>query len=1578
MKFRNRIISAVLTLFMMAALIPATVLPAAAADGALYTEFSAMTFNIKNTSFGTSYENMVKYQQKPDIVGLQEVTSTQWNSWQPAMAATPNPSTGIQYGAYQGQYRGTTGAFQQNECEPIFYNIAKFTFKEGGTFWLSDTPNTASKYSDSEYNRICTWALLQVNGSANPAQYVLFMNVHLDSGGRDSNNMYTYTATAKQAKVLLQQMVSIENSIKGNSSYGIGGEDILATVIGGDFNVQAGHGIMKYVEGLGNWAIDGTNQGNTITGKRLSRAIAMTSNRSYNSFPGAVSTATVYSDSNSAYLYDFDHLLATTRNLNCNEYKIVCSISTEDHLPVISKFQLKQAVDSAKLSLLNIDEEDASFTFYKDGATTPAATTSLTCAPTSLNLTGQIKFFNDRTQTGDLKTYIDEIDIYDGPVQTGAYTPVNTPANVETPPSGGGGTTTYSEPNTPALYAGYNDADLGVRYGTATTYTTRTHTWGAGTVTAPNTVNTGTRAATFSGGALRLLNSTTVSGNQSSGAPGYINAAYNSNNWSTASLGSSSGATMEFIAKFDNLPRYTGASLPTTTSANDPVGQIGLIFDVPMRKLLYGGTANRPYEFNVAFMSYYNESLGGNEVVITNLTGSRNSINTAAISYVHTGVLIDDMNSYHRYTFSYDHTKSSNKLSVYVDGTLKGTSSGIMYRTLNLTAEQLYVTISNRSNCDPQTWCDIYLDSFVFYNAPLAPTSNLQTFANMYTTLSEAQPGQYTPASLEPVAGALSALKADTYGLPVLSDASGYPYSYSTTRINDRIADLQDAYDGLTPMTGGLIFTALINAVTAAEALKAPMYTQASWAVLQDALATVDYTVTTQEAVDAQTNAINSAIGALVSTGLTWYEDFSADAQPATLGNTQYDYNPVFLNGFWQYNIPPAPQSYEFNADSRSIQGLSVIGDETGVTIEFYMDLVSLPTRPTNLDNTPFRGMSVDAYLGGVDKMLTFALHAMTAAEKTANPGCDGWISLFNLKRSGPVVHLPVNLSLGDGMIHKYTFVYDPAQVRDLTGNVFGIFTDAACTDLVNSINVAGPITNSTEVPLHVNPVDVGSALQTYYIKQVAAADGYLLSNKVLTYTMRTTDLDQTIYLNSEASVGLSDAPITSLKAAPIYGTPYHGAYDGAAHYTLSSVTNRKPGRVTIAYSTDGTSYTSSIPIIQNPGTVTLYVRTTDNLTPSNYAPLIDTFEASVSYLLSLALSGNGSGDKVTVTVGSGTPTDIVSSPRSYIPNVTRGDTVTMTAAGGNFAYWKNVRTGKQLSTAATLQYPVGTQMDLEAVWIVPITDPTQDKDTVIFKNSITGKIIKTMEVVENYVIQLSDLPTASALYGYTFDKWASWGATTYDRVPAAGTTVTGEMTFYAFYQRVNPTYHTLTIVDGETTTRQMAFAKTISVTASGSNFAYWTLDGTILTTKATVLFGMPDADATLTAVYNQSAPSEILLNVVTCKVDTAGAFAIVYARDIPAGVTFVESGLLMTRKANPSDLYVGTTANVTKGVSTTAPSVTFYGFQKALNGKAGTWYIRGYTIYYDAQGNLAFAYSDVYSLLVRDGAAASGTPMSI
>lgn len=103
-----------------------------------------------------------------DIFGAQEVRKPQLDDM---LAMLPDYDY-IGVGRDDGKTKG--------EYSPVFYRKDVLEKLDGGTFWLSPTPDVPSKGWDAKYNRICSWGKFRhkVSGAV-----VYFLNVHFDHRG---------------------------------------------------------------------------------------------------------------------------------------------------------------------------------------------------------------------------------------------------------------------------------------------------------------------------------------------------------------------------------------------------------------------------------------------------------------------------------------------------------------------------------------------------------------------------------------------------------------------------------------------------------------------------------------------------------------------------------------------------------------------------------------------------------------------------------------------------------------------------------------------------------------------------------------------------------------------------------------------------------------------------------------------------------------------------------------------------------------------------------------------------------------------------------------------------------------------------------------------------------------------------------------------------------------------------------------------------------------------------------------------------------------------------------------------------
>lgn len=144
-------------------------------------EIKVMSFNVRTDSSsdgtnGWSYRKsacvaLIKDQQ-PTIIGFQEAQfASQWSYLKEQLKDD--------YAGF-GVSRTTGKESGSGECMGIMYDKNVVEKLDGGTFWLSETPNEPSKGWDSAYTRSSTWGLFKHKPTGKTFFYI---NTHLDHEG---------------------------------------------------------------------------------------------------------------------------------------------------------------------------------------------------------------------------------------------------------------------------------------------------------------------------------------------------------------------------------------------------------------------------------------------------------------------------------------------------------------------------------------------------------------------------------------------------------------------------------------------------------------------------------------------------------------------------------------------------------------------------------------------------------------------------------------------------------------------------------------------------------------------------------------------------------------------------------------------------------------------------------------------------------------------------------------------------------------------------------------------------------------------------------------------------------------------------------------------------------------------------------------------------------------------------------------------------------------------------------------------------------------------------------------------------
>jgi endonuclease/exonuclease/phosphatase family metal-dependent hydrolase len=139
---------------------------------------------------------------KPDLIGIQEALHGQLIDMEEGLPEYAWFGVGRDDGKTKGEY------------SPVLYRKERFDVLDGGTFWLSETPeDTGSVGWDAAITRIVTW--LELNDrTAN--QELFFFNTHFDHRGE--------VARKESARLLVSRVKSIAKS--------------SSAVVSGDFNFE--------------------------------------------------------------------------------------------------------------------------------------------------------------------------------------------------------------------------------------------------------------------------------------------------------------------------------------------------------------------------------------------------------------------------------------------------------------------------------------------------------------------------------------------------------------------------------------------------------------------------------------------------------------------------------------------------------------------------------------------------------------------------------------------------------------------------------------------------------------------------------------------------------------------------------------------------------------------------------------------------------------------------------------------------------------------------------------------------------------------------------------------------------------------------------------------------------------------------------------------------------------------------------------------------------------------------------------------------------------------------------------------
>ena len=142
-------------------------------------EIKIMSFNVRTQTDGDKEEKAWDYRkdacvalikdQMPSVIGFQEADYT--NQWKYINDQLAKDYDGFGVNRDSGKESGS------GETMGIMYNKSVVQKLDGGTFWLSETPNVPSKGFGANYCRNATWGLFKHKSSGIEFYYI---NTHLD------------------------------------------------------------------------------------------------------------------------------------------------------------------------------------------------------------------------------------------------------------------------------------------------------------------------------------------------------------------------------------------------------------------------------------------------------------------------------------------------------------------------------------------------------------------------------------------------------------------------------------------------------------------------------------------------------------------------------------------------------------------------------------------------------------------------------------------------------------------------------------------------------------------------------------------------------------------------------------------------------------------------------------------------------------------------------------------------------------------------------------------------------------------------------------------------------------------------------------------------------------------------------------------------------------------------------------------------------------------------------------------------------------------------------------------------------
>lgn len=295
----------------------------------LIVNLRVMTLNAKNqyetwVSRAAQIANLIK-DMDVDIMGLQELNYTEsWLSEQNATKAF-NILLNNLGSDYAGVVYEREDSGSDHEGEAIIYKKSKFTMNSEGRFWLSLTPDTAGKFTQTvgettytaNYERFAIWSV--ITDIATGKEFC-FANTHIDNKNSEADAATDYY-------LMKTQVGNMVNHIQARSSSTDSSNNVLRPIIiVGDFNANPDKSPIA-----------------TMTGRKYSDTYTEAVKKEYPSeLEGPYARATMH-DSGTPNWAAYDYIFARGGSFTVPLHKICHpkynNVELSDHMAVIVDMQ---------------------------------------------------------------------------------------------------------------------------------------------------------------------------------------------------------------------------------------------------------------------------------------------------------------------------------------------------------------------------------------------------------------------------------------------------------------------------------------------------------------------------------------------------------------------------------------------------------------------------------------------------------------------------------------------------------------------------------------------------------------------------------------------------------------------------------------------------------------------------------------------------------------------------------------------------------------------------------------------------------------------------------------------------------------------------------------------------------------------------------------------------------------------------------------------------------------------------------------------------------------------------------------